>query len=166
MEEICDGSRILIFAETKRSCDELVRKLREDRYPALAIHGDKEQRERDWCLEEFRNGNSPILVATDVASRGLDVKGCKWVINFDFPGQIEDYVHRVGRTGRAGATGTAITFFSDDDGNKAKDLLEILNRSSNSVYPPELEEMARRNFGGNKRGKGRGWGKGKGRGRY
>jgi ATP-dependent RNA helicase DDX5/DBP2 len=165
MDEICDGSRILIFAETKRSCDELVRQLRQDRYPALAIHGDKEQKERDWCLEEFRNGNSPILVATDVASRGLDVKGCKWVINFDFPSQIEDYVHRVGRTGRAGATGTAVTFFSDDDAGRAKDLSEILNRSSNSVYPPELEDMARRHVPkrGKGKGKGRGWGPSRGR---
>jgi len=165
MEEICDGSRILIFAETKRSCDELVRELRAQRYPALAIHGDKEQRERDWCLEAFRSGESPILVATDVASRGLDVKGCKWVINFDFPGQIEDYVHRVGRTGRAGEKGTAITFFSDDDTKNARDLLDILKRSSNSVFPSELEDLARRSGkgGGNRRG---GKGKGKGRGGF
>jgi ATP-dependent RNA helicase DDX5/DBP2 len=168
MDEICDGSRILIFAETKRSCDELVKQLRHDRYPALAIHGDKEQRERDWCLEEFRNGKSPILVATDVASRGLDVKGVKFVINFDFPNQIEDYVHRVGRTGRAGEKGTSITFFTDDDAGRAEDLLEILKRSSNSEYPSTLEDMARQGGRGG-RGRGRGgrggWGGGRGGGR-
>merc|ERR1712216_660765 len=123
----------------------------------------KEQRERDWCLSEFKSGKSPILIATDVASRGLDVKGCKWVINFDFPGQIEDYVHRVGRTGRAGEKGNAITFFTDDDANRARDLLEILQRSSNSKIPAELEEMARRAGNGKRgkgKGKGRGWGKG------
>merc|ERR1711998_514812 len=159
MDEICDGSRILIFAETKRSCDELCRQLRQDRYPALAIHGDKEQRERDWALGEFRSGKSPILIATDVASRGLDVKGVKWVINFDFPGQIEDYVHRVGRTGRAGEKGNAITFFTEDDANRARDLLEILKRSDNSKIPRELEDMAARNPYG-KKSKGRGKGKG------
>lgn len=164
MDQICDGSRILIFAETKKGCDELVRMLRQDRYPALAIHGDKEQRERDWCLDEFRSGKSPILVATDVASRGLDVKGCKWVINYDFPGQIEDYVHRVGRTGRAGEKGTAITFFTDNESNKARDLLDILNRSSNSKYPRELEDMAASAGRGGGRGKGRGgWRGGGGR---
>jgi len=177
MDEICDGCRILIFSETKRGCDDLVRMLREDRYPALAIHGDKEQRERDWCLEEFRNGKSPILVATDVASRGLDVKGVKYVINYDMPGQIEDYVHRVGRTGRAGEKGTAITFFTDADSKHARDLLDILKRSSSSKIPSELEDMARRGGGGG-RGNGRQWGgrggggggrgkgKGKGRGRW
>jgi len=163
MEDICDGTRILIFAETKRTCDEIVRGLREDRYPALAIHGDKEQKERDWCLEEFRNGKSPILVATDVASRGLDVKGVKWVINYDFPNQIEDYVHRCGRTGRAGETGTAITYFTEDNVSKAKDLLDILNRSSNSKFPDQLEDMARR--AGNSKGRGKGKGRGFGGGR-
>jgi ATP-dependent RNA helicase DDX5/DBP2 len=164
MDDICNGDRILIFGMTKRTCDDLVKMLRQERYPALAIHGDKEQRERDWCLEEFRSGKSPILVATDVASRGLDVKGVKYVINYDFPNQIEDYVHRVGRTGRAGAKGDAITFFTEGDAGRARDLLEILNRSENSKVPRELEDMARSSSKG-KRGGGRGYGKGKGKGR-
>ena len=62
-------------------------------WPALAIHGDKKQEERDWVLKEFRNGTNPILIATDVAARGLDVKDIKYVVNYDFPGAIEDYVH-------------------------------------------------------------------------
>lgn len=99
MHNIMDGSKILIFTETKRGADELTREMRQSGWPALAIHGDKKQDERDWVLKEFRAGRNPILVATDVAARGLDVKDIKHVVNYDFPGQIEDYVHRIGRTG-------------------------------------------------------------------
>ena len=76
-----------------------------DGFAALCIHGDKKQEERDWVLAEFKAGKSPIMVATDVASRGLDVKDIRYVINYDMPNQIEDYIHRIGRTGRAGTHG-------------------------------------------------------------
>merc|ERR1719331_2437715 len=112
LEKVMDGSRILIFADTKRGGDQLTREMRLDGYPALCMHGDKKQEERDWVLKEFKEGKSPILVATDVASRGIDVKDIKYVINYDFPGSIEDYIHRVGRTGRAGATGSSYSFFT------------------------------------------------------
>ncbi|KAE8700688.1 hypothetical protein F3Y22_tig00110556pilonHSYRG00578 [Hibiscus syriacus] len=79
---------------------------------SLSIHGDKSQAERDWVLPEFKAGKSPIMTATDVAARGLDVKDVRYVINYDFPGSLEDYVHCIGRTGRAGAKGTAYTFFT------------------------------------------------------
>jgi ATP-dependent RNA helicase DDX5/DBP2 len=111
LDKVMDGSRILIFADTKRGGDQLTREMRLDGWPALCMHGDKKQEERDWVLKEFKEGKSPILVATDVASRGIDVKDIKYVINYDFPGSIEDYIHRVGRTGRAGATGSSYTFF-------------------------------------------------------
>ena len=75
MQDIMDGSRILIFSETKRGCDNLTRQLRQDGWPALAIHGDKSQQERDWVLKDFKEGKSPLMIATDVASRGIDVKG-------------------------------------------------------------------------------------------
>merc|ERR1719230_1235026 len=103
LEKVMDGSRILIFADTKRGGDQLTREMRTDGWPALCMHGDKKQEEREWVLKEFKEGKSPILVATDVASRGLDVKDIKYVINYDLPNAIEDYIHRVGRTGRAGA---------------------------------------------------------------
>merc|ERR1712216_915902 len=122
LEKVMDGSKILIFAQTKRDGDELTREMRLDGWPALCIHGDKKQEEREWVLKEFKEGKSPILVATDVASRGLDVKDIKYVINYDFPNQIEDYIHRVGRTGRAGATGSSYTFFTSDKFRVAKDL--------------------------------------------
>jgi len=135
-----DGSRVLIFCGTKKMCDDLTRNLRQDGYPARSIHGDKSQQERDWVLAEFKNGASPIMVATDVASRGIDVKDIKLVVNYDFPSQIEDYVHRVGRTGRAGAKGKAVTFFTTEDAKKASGLISIL-RESHQEVPPELQRL-------------------------
>merc|ERR1711972_795312 len=92
-------------------------------------------------MGEFKEGKSPILVATDVASRGLDVKDIKYVINYDFPNGIEDYVHRVGRTGRAGATGSSYTFFTTDKAKHANDLISGL-REANQPVPEELEKLA------------------------
>jgi len=135
-----DGSRVLIFCGTKKMCDDLTRNLRQDGYPARSIHGDKSQQERDWVLAEFKNGASPIMVATDVASRGIDVKDIKLVVNYDFPSQIEDYVHRVGRTGRAGAKGKAVTFFTTEDAKKASGLIAIL-RESHQEVPPDLQRL-------------------------
>merc|ERR1719217_1916204 len=147
LEKVMDGSRILIFSSTKRDADNLTREMRMDGWPALCIHGDKKQEERDWVLEEFKNGKSPILVATDVASRGLDVKDIKYVINYDFPSQIEDYVHRVGRTGRAGATGSSYSFFTQDKFRLAKDLVAVLEEANQPV-PEELEKLASGGGGG------------------
>eukprot|EP00257_Ricinus_communis_P018451 XP_015577172.1 DEAD-box ATP-dependent RNA helicase 14 [Ricinus communis] len=114
------GSKVIIFCSTKRLCDQLARSIGHQ-FGAAAIHGDKSQGERDWVLNQFRSGKSPILVATDVAARGLDIKDIRVVINYDFPTGIEDYVHRIGRTGRAGATGVAYTFFSEQDWKYAPD---------------------------------------------
>ncbi|KAH0984724.1 hypothetical protein GBA52_011901 [Prunus armeniaca] len=97
-----------------KMCDQLSRNLTRQ-FGAAAIHGDKSQSERDYVLNQFRSGRTPILVATDVAARGLDIKDIRVVINYDFPTGVEDYVHRIGRTGRAGATGLAYTFFGDQD---------------------------------------------------
>ncbi|ODV88884.1 hypothetical protein CANCADRAFT_28219 [Tortispora caseinolytica NRRL Y-17796] len=149
--------RTMLFASTKRTADEITDLLRRDGWPALAIHGDKGQRERDYVLREFKHGRSPILVATDVASRGIDVKDIKYVINYDFPGNSEDYVHRIGRTGRAGSTGTAITFFTVADSPRADDLIKIL-KEANQEVPDELQAMSKkRSYGGNSRG---GYGRG------
>ena len=148
---ITPGSRTLIFSETKRGCEDLVRMLRQEGFPALAIHGDKEQRERDMALAEFKSGKSPILAATDVASRGLDVKEVKFVINFDFPKEIEDYVHRIGRTGRKTNEGynegTAITFFTQANARLAGRLMDIMREASQAI-PPELEQMRGSGGGG------------------
>jgi len=147
LEKVMDGSKILIFCASKRDSDQLTREMRLDGWPALCIHGDKKQEERDWVLKEFKEGRNPILVATDVASRGIDVKDIKYVINYDFPTQIEDYVHRVGRTGRAGATGSSYTFFTPDKARHAKDLVRILQEAGQPV-PDELAKLSDGGGGG------------------
>nr|XP_039261320.1 ATP-dependent RNA helicase dbp2-like [Styela clava] len=148
LEEIMAESenKTIIFTETKKRCDELTRRMRRDGWPTMCIHGDKSQPERDWVLNEFRTGKSPILVATDVASRGLDVSDVKFVINFDFPSQCEDYVHRIGRTARADQTGTAYTFFTYDNSKQASELVNILREAKQQVHPKlvELAEQWRR----------------------
>ncbi|KAH0584943.1 ATP-dependent RNA helicase dbp2 [Termitomyces sp. 'cryptogamus'] len=155
-----ENAKVLIFVATKRVADDLTKYLRQDGWPALAIHGDKEQRERDWVLGEFKAGRSPILIATDVASRGLDVKDVGYVINYDFPNNCEDYIHRIGRTGRAGSKGTSYTYFTTDNAKSARELVNIL-REAKAVVPPQLEEMAMYGGGG---GGGRGrYGGGRGR---
>ncbi|KAI3921509.1 hypothetical protein MKW98_013443, partial [Papaver atlanticum] len=134
------GSRVIIFCATKRMCDQLARSIGRS-FGAAAIHGDKSQGERDYVLNQFRSGKSPILVATDVAARGLDIKDIRVVVNYDFPTGIEDYVHRIGRTGRAGATGLAYTFFCDQDRKYAADLVKLLE-GANQQVPPEVRNMA------------------------
>ena len=100
LEEIGSQDKMLVFVETKRKADELTRLMRRDGYPAMCIQGDKQQREREWVLGEFKSGGTTILVATDVAARGLHVDDVKFVINYDYPNNSEDYIHRIGRTGR------------------------------------------------------------------
>jgi len=166
MREFYQGGKILIFSETKRNADNLTRQLRMDGYNARCIHGDKSQQERDWVLKEFKEGTANLMIATDVAARGLDVKDITLVVNFDLPSNFEDYVHRCGRTARAGKKGTAISFFTAKNANIAKDLIENLRKNDQEI-PPQLEQFSR--FGGGKKsrygGKGggyRGGGKGGG----
>ena len=108
-----------------------------------AIHGDRDQSDREAALGGFKEGDISVLIATDVASRGLDVRGVTHVINYDFPRDMEDYVHRVGRTGRAGNEGTAVSLFTREDWKKAADLVKILSESQQHV-PDELVVMAER----------------------
>ncbi|THY70176.1 P-loop containing nucleoside triphosphate hydrolase protein [Aureobasidium pullulans] len=153
-------NKCLIFTGTKRVADEITRFLRQDGWPALSIHGDKQQQERDWVLNEFKQGKSPIMVATDVASRGIDVRNITHVLNYDYPNNSEDYIHRIGRTGRAGAMGTAITFFTTENSKQARDLVNVLAEAKQNI-DPRLAEMVR--YGGGGGGHGR-WGGGRGRG--
>lgn len=141
LQEEDNGQRVIIFTETKRAADILTRELRQSGFPALGIHGDKEQDERKYVLEEFKLGRHPIMIATDVASRGLDVKDVKVVINYDMPNQIEDYVHRIGRTGRAGATGVSYSFLTPDKARLAKDLIRIM-QEANQKISRELQELS------------------------
>ncbi|KAI8533669.1 hypothetical protein RHMOL_Rhmol10G0027300 [Rhododendron molle] len=139
------GSKIIIFCSTKKMCDQLARNLTRQ-FGAAAIHGDKSQADRDMVLSQFRSGRCPVLVATDVAARGLDVKDIRVVVNYDFPTGVEDYVHRIGRTGRAGATGEAYTFFGDQDAKHASDLIKILE-GANQKVPAELRDLSSRGGG-------------------
>ena len=107
-----DLSRAIIFSATKRDADTLAQELFEQGHAAAALHGDMSQGARNRTIVNLRRGKVKLLVATDVAARGLDVSGISHVINFDLPRFAEDYVHRIGRTGRAGATGTAVSFVS------------------------------------------------------
>ena len=163
MEKIMDGGRVLIFTETKRGADNLTRALRQDGWPALAIHGDKSQEERDWVLADFRSGKSPWMVATDVASRGIDVKDVKVVVNFDFPNNVADYIHRIGRTGRAGARGTAVTYMTTKNAKAAREVIKVMTEGG-SVVPDELRRLADMGGFGGRGGGGRSRGGGGSRG--
>ncbi|XP_068434272.1 probable ATP-dependent RNA helicase DDX17 [Clinocottus analis] len=141
MEEIMaeKENKTIIFAETKKRCDDLTRRMRRDGWPAMCIHGDKSQPERDWVLSEFRSGKAPILIATDVASRGLDVEDVKFVINYDYPNSSEDYIHRIGRTARSTNKGTAYTFFTPGNLRQARELIRVLEEARQAINPKLLQ---------------------------
>lgn len=155
------GGLTLIFVETKRMADSLSDFLINQNFPATSIHGDRTQRERERALEFFRNGRCPILVATAVAARGLDIPNVTHVVNYDLPTDIDDYVHRIGRTGRAGNTGIATAFFNRGNRGVVRDLMELL-KEANQEIPSFLETIARESsFGGGGRGgRSRGGGRG------
>jgi superfamily II DNA/RNA helicase len=130
----------LVFVETKRNADAIEDFLCRDGFPATSIHGDRTQREREDALQSFRAGRTPILVATDVAARGLDIPNVIHVINFDMPKEIDDYVHRIGRTGRAGNTGHATAFVNDRNYNICRDLMNTLKvRAVGCSQPSDLD---------------------------
>ncbi|KAG5678017.1 hypothetical protein PVAND_007726 [Polypedilum vanderplanki] len=157
-------SKTIIFSETKRKVDDIRNFLMKNHFRAVAIHGDKSQRERDFVLGKFRQDRQSILIATDVASRGLDVDDVKFVINYDFPSNIEDYIHRIGRTGRSNNKGTSYTFFTPTNAGKVDELVNILNET-NQYVNPELYQLKKYNSkassnnrrGGNSRGFGGGF---------
>ncbi|KAL4608802.1 putative ATP-dependent RNA helicase an3 isoform X5, partial [Arapaima gigas] len=144
-------SLTLVFVETKKGADALEDFLYREGYACTSIHGDRSQRDREEALHQFRSGRCPILVATAVAARGLDISNVKHVINFDLPSDIEEYVHRIGRTGRVGNLGLATSFFNDKNSNITKDLLDLLVEAKQEV-PSWLESLAYENQhkGGNR----------------
>merc|ERR1711936_1387005 len=152
-----EASRTLVFVETKKGADSLDEFLHREGFPVTSIHGDRTQREREEALRRFKCGQTPIIVATTVAARGLDIPNVKHVINFDLPGDVEEYVHRIGRTGRMGNLGLATSFFNDKNRNLTKVLVELIVES-NQDLPSWLEAMSMesRNMygGGGRRGGG------------
>ncbi|XP_034720053.1 probable ATP-dependent RNA helicase DDX4 isoform X4 [Etheostoma cragini] len=134
--------RTMVFVETKRQADFIATYLCQEKVLTTSIHGDREQREREQALADFRSGKCPVLVATSVAARGLDIQDVQHVVNFDLPNNIDEYVHRIGRTGRCGNTGKAVSFYDPEaDGQLARSLVTILSKAQQEV-PSWLEESA------------------------
>ena len=139
---------ILVFVKTKRNADKMVKRLKEEGHSADAIHGDLRQSKRDRVINSFRKGLKRILIATDVAARGLDIPLIQHVINYDLPQVPEDYVHRIGRTARAGSDGSALTFLTSDD--------RSMWNSINKLIDPNFKTLSRdlrKNFRSKKREK-------------
>jgi ATP-dependent RNA helicase RhlE len=152
--------KVLVFTRTKHGANKVVRQLEDDGIRANAIHGNKSQSARQKALDEFRSGRTPVLVATDIASRGIDVDGVTHVINFELPNEPESYVHRIGRTARAGATGIAISLVDAEERSYLRDIEKTIRQplvvqnhnygsaSSVSVRPAANEDRPRHNNGG------------------
>ncbi|KAJ9073204.1 hypothetical protein DSO57_1019096 [Entomophthora muscae] len=160
-------SRLLIFVSTKVFSEQLTASLIQEGYASLALHGDLSQVERDEVLSRFKSGSCRLVVATDVAARGLDVPGINWVINYNVARDVDAHVHRVGRTGRAGRRGQAVTFLAKDDPRDCKmaaDLVMNLEGASQEV-PPHLLELALLHPKFKKMRQGRRGGRGRGGGR-
>eukprot|EP01048_Picozoa_sp_COSAG05_P007661 COSAG05_NODE_546_length_8763_cov_12.991228_7_plen_525_part_00 len=139
LENLKEGSRVVCFANTKRRVDVCQKNFKD--FGSVAIHGDKRQDERDKALAQFVKGDYPLMFATDVAARGLDIKGVTHVINFDMARDVESYVHRIGRTGRAGELGDAITFWNPDYDKECTPALCKIARNAGQEVPDWLEKF-------------------------
>ncbi|HIO42339.1 MAG TPA: DEAD/DEAH box helicase [Aquifex sp.] len=156
----------IVFTQTKREADWLADRLKEAGFNAEAIHGDYSQNRREWVLRNFRKGNIDLLVATDVAARGLDIKGLDAVFNYRLPQDAESYIHRIGRTGRAGKEGLALSFSSDAEDDRlqrvkklAGDTFEFVNLSDRPLERGKKNSKPRRGFGKGKYSSKRGFGR-------
>lgn len=147
-----EGS-VIVFVKTKRSADQLAKMLKYENHKAEAIHGDLSQRQRDRVILSFRKSSHRIMVATDVAARGLDIPHTQHVINYDLPMCPEDYLHRIGRTGRAGATGHALSFISPDDVTKWRAIDRLINQGESTPRSDfkNGKNNRKRSFGDNRR---------------
>ncbi|RMA97083.1 DEAD/DEAH box helicase [Hydrogenothermus marinus] len=144
------GKKSIVFTQTKLMADEVAEKLQEAGFNASAIHGDFSQAKRERTLKNFRTGKLDILVATDVAARGLDIKGVETVYNYELPQDVESYVHRIGRTGRAGKEGVAISFFTPSEDSQFQRILkitkaniELINLSDKPFNKPQNKRKRR-----------------------
>ncbi|KAL7712618.1 RNA helicase [Entamoeba marina] len=143
LEEFAGGNKkVVVFVETKKGCDMLEAYLYDNRYEVDSIHGDRSQADRDYCLKQFRENEIQILVATDVASRGLDIPDIELVVNYDMPQEIDSYIHRIGRTGRAGKTGMAVTFLNEKSEGMIVNLIPVLEEANQDI-PEWLSEKAK-----------------------
>ena len=130
---------VLVFTRTKHGADRVVRGLHEAGIEASSMHADKTQAQRNAALEGFREGKVKVLVATDIAQRGLDISGISHVVNYDVPGQAEDYIHRIGRTGRAAQSGDAFTFMAPDEIAMVRTIERVLGQPIDRVSMPGFD---------------------------
>ena len=137
-----DFARVLVFTRTKHGADRVVRHLSQAGIDSAAIHGNKSQPQRERALAGFRAGHTRVLVATDIASRGIDVEGVSHVVNFELPNVPEDYVHRIGRTARAGAAGSAISFCSDEERPYLRDIEKLTRLPLTVTAAPSAMRLA------------------------
>jgi ATP-dependent RNA helicase RhlE len=135
-----DWGQVLVFTRTKHGANRLTKQLEDDGIVAAAIHGNKSQSARTKALDDFKQGRVVALVATEVASRGLDIDQLPCVINYELPNVPEDYVHRIGRTGRAGASGVAVSLVSADERTQLKDIERLLGRPLLRAQLPKISE--------------------------
>jgi len=140
MEQKLKNKKVLVFTQRKMTVDRLERLLRNRRVKAMGIHGDKSQSMRSETLQRFKDGSCKVMLATDVAARGLDINDVEWVVNFDFPQDIENYIHRIGRTGRASKKGQSLTYMTVEEARFAKKLKKILIESDQDV-PEDLIQL-------------------------
>ena len=132
-----DYNRVLVFSRTKHGADRIVKKLAAAGFPAGALHGNKSQGQRQRILAAFKSGQSSVLVATDIAARGIDIDGITHVINYDLPNVADQYVHRIGRTARAGRSGLAVSFCSPDENAYLKDIQKLIKQTLPVMPLPE-----------------------------
>ncbi|KAF2707158.1 DEAD-domain-containing protein [Pleomassaria siparia CBS 279.74] len=143
---------IIVFVNIKRNCDAVARDVKHMGFSAVTLHGSKTQEQREAALASLRNGQSNVLVATDLAGRGIDVPDVSLVVNFNMANNIESYTHRIGRTGRAGKSGVAITFWGNEDADVLYDLKQMLTKSSISKVPDDLRKHEAAQQKGKKKG--------------
>ena len=137
------ADRVIVFTRTKHGADRLMKRLRRERFDVEVIHGNKTQGARSRALDAFKRGEVQVLVATDVAARGIDVDQVSHVVNFDVPNEPESYVHRIGRTGRAGATGRALSFCDRDERSYLRDIERLTKRPLSVVREHPFAGAAR-----------------------
>jgi ATP-dependent RNA helicase DDX5/DBP2 len=142
--------KTILFTNKKMKCESLVKQLGRLGLTSDSIHGDKSQRERDYAFTRFKRDDIQVLVATDVAARGLDVNDVKVVINYDFPNNLEDYVHRIGRTGRSGKTGISYAFFTSENYALVKQVKSFLIKAEQQI-PEKFEELSGGNYDSKKK---------------
>ena len=140
IDQWIDHGSIIIFVDSQAEADELFKQLFEKGYELFVLHGGVDHTDREFTLSDFKKGLRKIMVATSIAARGLDIKAIRVVINFKCPNHMEDYIHRIGRTGRAGNKGTAYTFITPDEEHYASDLIKAL-KTSEQLVPAELEQL-------------------------